>query len=190
MLSGAAIVHGCQASYLKLCRINMSVSLEKIGFDKVSERSLFLLSAERPVDLADIQIMTGSRYFVAFIAWDSCNASASEMASLARMLLDAGCVYFCCWGPGCERIHDVIDEEYARDGLSVESDDSTIMTTWHNNESLEEAIWFPLDVAFPDDRFFEECRSVVAVCIGSRSWATQITTALKNPRALVARVVQ
>ena len=72
----------------------------------------------------------------------------------------------------------------------MQSDDSTIMTTWHNNESLEEAIWFTLNVAFPDDRFFDECRSVVAVCIGSPSWAEQIITALSNPRALAARVVQ
>ena len=133
-----------------------------------------------------MSVVTGSKYFVSFIAWDSRIESAAEVARLARMLLDAGCVYFCCWGPGCERLHDVIDEEYSKDGLSVHDDESTIMTTWHDDQSLEESVWFALNVAFPDDRFFDECKSVVAVCIGSTSLATEIAKALERPRALVA----
>jgi hypothetical protein len=105
------------------------------------------------------------------------------------MLLDAGCVYFCCWGPGCERVHDIIDEEDSKDGLPVVDNESTIMTTWHDDESLEESVWFALNVASPDDRFFDDCKSVVAVCIGNAFWATETSKALERPRALVARVV-
>jgi hypothetical protein len=169
--------------------MNMALSLERVGFDEVRDRALFVLSAEDPADLSDMSIVTGSRYFVSLIAWDSRERSAAEIARLARMLLDAGCVYFCCWGPGCERVHDIVDEEYARGGLSVSDDGSTVMTTWHDDESLEESAWYSLNVAFPDDRFFDQCKSVVAVCVGSRRWAAEIARAFEDPRALVSRVV-
>jgi hypothetical protein len=168
--------------------MKMSVSLKQIGFDDAGERTLFLLSAANPADLSGMSVATGSKYFVAFVAWDARAQSGGDVARLARMLLDAGCVYFCCWGPGCERVHDIIDEEYSKDGLSVVANESAIMTTWHDDESLEESVWFALNAAFPDDRFFDDCKSVVAVCIGSASWATEISKALERPRALVARV--
>jgi hypothetical protein len=75
------------------------------------------------------------------------------------------------------------------EGTSVNDDDSTIMTTWHTEESLEEATWFALNVAFPDDRFFDRCKTVVLICIGNPKWRSDLEGALKNFRALAARVV-
>jgi hypothetical protein len=63
------------------------------------------------------------------------------------------------------------------------------MTTWHAEESLEEATWFALNVAFPDDRFFDSCNAVVSICIGNPDWKAALEKALTNPRALAARVV-
>jgi hypothetical protein len=161
--------------------LSNSVQLRRIGFDDVSERALFILSAEKPSDISNISIVTGCRYFVAFIAWESENESPSDIARVARMLLDAGCVYFCCWGPGCERMHDIVDEEYVGDGSSVLDHDLIIMTTWHDDESLEESVWFALHAAFPDNRFFDECKAVVAICIGNKTTEKQLVAALADP---------
>jgi hypothetical protein len=169
--------------------MSMAASFKRIGLDASNDRALFLLSAENPAEVSEIRISPGSTYFVSLIACDSRDRSTAEIAGVARMLLDAGCVYFCCWGPGCERVHDIVDEEYALGGLSVHDDESTIMTTWHDKESLDEAVWFALNAAFPDDRFIDDSRSVVGVCIGRSGWATEIAAAFADPRALQARVV-
>jgi hypothetical protein len=166
----------------------MTSTFSRIGVDDVSERALLLLDADTSADLP-VQIVVGSKYFVALLAWDVRAVETAEIAHVARILLDAGCVYFCCWGPGCERVHDIIDEEYIGNGTSVHEDDSTIMTTWHTEESLEEAAWFALNLAFPDDRFFDGCKAVLSVCIGNPGWKAALEQALANTRALAARVV-
>ena len=165
------------------------VQLSRVGLDDDGDRALFLVAADQSDDLPENAMSPDSRFFVSLIAWDSQTQSTFELARVARMLLNAGCVYFCCWGPGCERMHDVVDAEYLRAGVSVNDDESTIMTTWHDSESLDEAAWFALNTANPDDRFFAECKAVVAVCIGNRSWAKQLATAFADPRALSSRVV-
>jgi hypothetical protein len=162
---------------------------ERIGVDDASGRALFVVAVDQPDDVSEV-IFGKNRHFTGyFVALIACNAEAysvSELARLARRLLDAGCVYFCCWGPGCERVHDVIDEVYAGDGMSISDDESTIMTTWHNEEDLEGALWFTLNVAFPDDSFFDDCRSVVAFSIGSRVWEQRLAAALADTRSLEA----
>ncbi|MFZ5891951.1 MAG: DUF7684 family protein [Myxococcota bacterium] len=60
-------------------------------------------------------------------------------------------------------VHDVFDL------VSIErsSDAPVIMSTWHEKESLEEALWFALVSAYPVGTFAEQCGSVVAIAIGS-----------------------
>lgn len=171
-----------------MSRFDMVVKPTRIGFDNVSERALFLLTADNSADIA-AQIELGSQHFVALLAWDAEAVDPHEIGRVARILLDSGCVYFCCWGPGCERVHDIIDEEQVGDGTSINDDDLAIMTTWHNNVSLEEATWFALYVAFPDDRFFDSSRALVAICIDNATWSEQLKVALADPGSLSERVV-
>ena len=166
----------------------MSARIERLAFDEVNDRTLFAAAAATIDDLPDAFVL-GVRYFVAFTAWDSSDVAAASIASLARKLLDSGCVYFCCWGLGCERMHDIINEEYSINGISMNDGESTIMTTWHHRESLEEAIWFCLNAAFPDDRFFEECKAVLGISIGDPFLASQLIAGFKDLRGLSSRVV-
>jgi len=167
----------------------MTATLERIGVDDVSERALFLLQANNWNEIP-AGIVVGSPYFVSLLVCDATAVPSDELARCARSLLKAGCVYFCCWGAGCERVHDIVDEQYLIDsGYSVNDDKSVIMTTWHDDESLEEAAWFALNVAFPDDRYFDDCRAVVALSIGDPAYAEGIRAAFADPRALVKRVV-
>jgi hypothetical protein len=166
----------------------MTATFTRIGTDEISKRALLLLHADTPAEMP-VQFVAGSKHFVSLLAWDTRAVEAADIAHVARVLLNAGCVYFCCWGPGCERVHDIIDEEYVGDGTNVNDDDSTIMTTWHTEESLEEATWFALNVAFPDDRFFDSCKAVISICIGNPQWKVSLERMLANPHALTARVV-
>ena len=141
------------------------------------QRDLLTIEIREASELVSV-VVPNTKYFVSLIAWDSTEVSAPEMRRVARLLLDAGCVYFCCWGEGCERVHDAIDEEYAARGTSVNDEESTIMTTWHSGESLEEAAWFTANAAYPDDRFIDECQCVLAVSVGSQSLALLVAKAL------------
>ena len=158
----------------------MIAALERMGTGKVDGRALFLLSARCVAELPTA-IVVGSTYFVSLIVCDARPMSAEDVTNLARTLLKAGCVYFCCWGPDCERVHDIIDETYLEmTGNPIHDDESTIMTTWHSDDSLPEAAWFVLNVAFPDDRFIDKCRAVVATCLGEPSLSDSVREAFAH----------
>jgi hypothetical protein len=89
-------------------------------------------------------------------------------------LLDQGAVYFCCWGPGCERTHDIAHEEVqVKEADEDEDEDSVIMTTWHDQEEMTEVIEFSLTAAEPDEAFSSGCNAVLVISVGSIYWAAQ-----------------
>lgn len=110
---------------------------------------------------------------------DATGISNEKLLEGAEQLLRKGAVYVCAWGPDCERVHDCFDEIIASKAL--ESSDKVIMTTWHSKEGLEDALWFFLNVAYPDDAFKPDCRQWIAVAIQNENWAAIIDKALINP---------
>ena len=87
-------------------------------------------------------------------------------------MLDLGAVYFCCWGPDCERTRDIADEVVQVKGVEGNTE-SVIMTTWHDNEELTDALEFSLISAEPDNDFSAVCDAVLAISVGSMNWAAQ-----------------
>ena len=65
--------------------------------------------------------------------------STIEISDIANWALDQGAVYVCVWGPDCERVHDIIDEVIVNRNPG-ETDEDVIMTTWHDDEALNEAL--------------------------------------------------
>jgi hypothetical protein len=54
-----------------------------------------------------------------------------------------GCMYFLAWGDDCSVWHDCVDAaNLAAHDFGDIPDDALVMTTWHQNEPLEEAMWF------------------------------------------------
>ena len=151
---------------------------EKLGHDDVSGRDLFLLSISRPEDFPHVTSLSTPR-FVCLLAWDASAAGVEQISALARRLLDAGAVYICAWGPDCERVHDIIDEEDLGPHPAATAD-SVVMTTWHAGESLDDALQFVLTGTVPDAAYSEGCGSTLAVAIGSAQWAEQIRAAFSR----------
>jgi hypothetical protein len=158
----------------------VSHEIEKCAFDDVTNRQLFALDLVKPngIDITDL----GSKHFCCLIAWDASQSTVEEVSALVDPLIKAGCVYFVCWGPSCERVHDIIDE-------SDPYEDGVIMTTWHSEESLEETLWFFLNVAWPDKEFEETFGASLAITIGSKDWASEVRIALSDPRAFSKMVL-
>ena len=141
------------------------------GSDKISRRKLFSLRLDSPVDLPT-SLDVKSSHFVCVLAWDVTEVLSAVIGKFVDSLLDSGAVYICCWGPECERFHDIIDEELAAKNLNKENK-PVIMTTWHDDEELTEVIEFGLTSTEPDEAFSSECNAFVAISVGSMYWAAQ-----------------
>ena len=141
-----------------------------------------MLDADRPANIPAVVSAPGP-HFVCLLAWDARGAADAEVAVLADRLLQAGCVFAVCWGPDCERVHDIFD---AAD-LDRRPDGPWAMTTWHTDDPLAEAVWFALFVAWPDAAFEDTCGSVVGVSVGSPRWAAEMRAAFTAPGEFGAR---
>jgi hypothetical protein len=71
------------------------------------------------------------------------NVSAQWQTKVARWLADSGCRYMIAWGTNCGSWHDSVDHaNLEKFGFAEIPDDDFIMTTWHDDEPLQEVFWF------------------------------------------------
>lgn len=119
-------------------------------------RSAFIVCAERL--LASKPVSIDQTRYVLFIASEMSVMSAEVIE--ARRWVDAGAAYMCAWGPASSELDDLFD--YAtflpEAGTPLPF---TLMTTWHDNEPLEKALWFAFYNATIPDELEVEIESVV-----------------------------
>ena len=56
------------------------------------------------------------------------------------------------------------------------------MTTWHNDETLQEALYFFLNETWPDEYYEGTTLSSLAIVIGNQEWSEIVKQALLEPR--------
>ena len=98
----------------------------QLAYDSSTERSLHILSIPSAADIPQFEVE--SEYFGVLMVWDSIGKSEEELVAVGKKLIGHGAVYVCCWGPGCEYLHDAIDHA---DRENDRPGDSVLMTTWH-----------------------------------------------------------
>ena len=76
-------------------------------------------------------------------------------------------------------MHDIIDEVVCNRNPD-ETDEDVIMTTWHEDEALDEALWFAVNSAFPAGAYEETCKTLAAIAVGSQDWGSQIARKLSE----------
>lgn len=160
---------------------------ELLGNYSIMERDLFALELDAPEAFPGTLRLSSPR-FACLVAWDARGVEATRIAQFARKLLDAGAVYVCTWGPDCERVHDIVDDEEIGPNPPP-AVDRVVMTTWHANESLAEALWFVLHNSWPDEAYESGCASTLGVAIASAQWASEIRDAFSRPREFSAQVL-
>ena len=58
-------------------------------------------------------------------------------------IVDSGCLYMMAWGVDCSSWDDAVDwANLARFDFGDIPDDQSVMTTWHENASLDEVFWY------------------------------------------------
>jgi hypothetical protein len=120
-----------------------------------------------------------ARRFRLFVAADSTRNSVDEISHFSEAALTRGMVYFCGWGPGCERFHDIVDQVIVGDSKWVPSTDLTVMTTWHERDTLEGALDFFATCAVPSKGYLADSNYRLVVCVGRPEWAATATRFLK-----------
>jgi hypothetical protein len=160
---------------------------EILGISSFGDRRLYLLGVDRIRDVPR-NIEVGSRYFVCVLAMEAKGMPDDDISNVTRGLVRSGCVYLCTWGPDCERVHDLTDSELG--ALEAGQSNATdVMTTWHDQDSLSEVLWYALNVAWPAGAFEDQCASTLVVVIGRPDWAETCRAALQDPDAFSKRVL-
>jgi len=121
-----------------------------------------------------------SRNYVLLLACDARGIGDSAITAFANSMIDRGIAYLCAWGPDCERVHDLFDQTHVLREIEERREYPHVMTTWHNDESLDEALWYMLHVAYPDDSLAETCGVDLAVTVANDDWDLRIQSRLAN----------
>jgi hypothetical protein len=129
--------------------------------------------------------LPGAR-FVLFLAWDARDVEDETIFALAQRLVRAGLSYIVAWGPDCERVHDLFDDADIVENpeSNTPGTDTVIMSTWHPNESLEEALWFALYSAYPAISYESKTISTVAAVVANDTWAKAVEEYLDDLSSL------
>jgi hypothetical protein len=154
--------------------------LANLGKGGYADGALYLLDLDEPNDLPQ-QLELPSRKFVCLIAWDSVKCDVTCIANLAKRTMELGAAAVSVWGNDCERVHDVFDE-MASDRVEYDMNKPVLMTTWHSNETLDEAVWFVLHSSIVDDLLEKDCKTTLAISIGNPTWAHTIRKVFSNPK--------
>jgi hypothetical protein len=126
-----------------------------------------------------------STRFRLFVAADTTVSTSEALAKFAHATLKLGMVYFCAWGPGCERFHDIVDKVIELDDLGERlfvgpTSNDVVMTTWHAEDTLDEALDYFLISACPTDGFAVGSNYWVAMCVNNPGWAAIVRQRLER----------
>ena len=116
------------------------------------------------VESNDFSVFTpaevNSEKYILFVA--SQRAVTSLSTEVARQWIDSGASYICAWGPASPEGEESFDYASFLPELG-EPLSFTLMTTSHNKEELDEALWFAFYTASPPDDLNAELETVVVL---------------------------
>lgn len=128
-----------------------------------------------------------SKYFTLLLAWDAPEIKQDKLIKMFQPLVGRGLTYFCAWGSRCSEVHDAVDLCAVNQEQATGPANYQLMTTWHGDEPLEEALWFFKMCAIPsEDHVFAGFDRFV-VSVGNPEWADEmkrtIISSVASPEA-------
>jgi hypothetical protein len=156
--------------------------------EELPDKTLYVCVTDSVGQLAD-EIRPTSPHFGLLVAMDAKEIASDEIFSFANKTLTAGLVYLCAWGPDCERVHDLFDEEYLARELGpplwgeeqkTRKWEDVLMTTSHADDSLEDALWFFVHSAVPTASYRRTCTDWVVAIVGNCDWEQEIRAKIRK----------
>jgi len=151
-----------------------SPEIRAIGRTSAPERALFLAELSYVEDWP-ITIAEPAPAFVVFSALDARGISPGALNMFAAKLLRQGCVYLCAWGPQSGRVQEETD---AAD-KEVNPPAGRAMTSWHEEERIDEALYVALF-----DAFHKETEIDGLLAIVDPRWSEHVEARLRDPKQL------
>jgi hypothetical protein len=112
-------------------------------------RYLHLRPGDAPPGLAS------TAYYKAVVVVDS-EVTPEWQAQISNWLVRSGCLYMMAWGRKCSEWDDSVDvASLHMHGNDEVFDEDLVMTTWHEDESLEDTFWFAERCAWHPTSVFE-----------------------------------
>jgi hypothetical protein len=144
----------------------MAEVVERLPADWLEDRDVLL------VELTDEWLWPPelqAHWFTAFVAADARGVSDETIRSLAASMLPYRRGHVTTWGPDCERVHHDFDAAYLEAAPPKPHRILRRRTTWSNeipflmtsstaDESLAEALWYAVYVAWPSGDGYQEDR--------------------------------
>jgi len=145
-------------------------------------RKDFYLISGKTIDAIIAHVASTSPFFGLFVAVDAQKIESKKIIELAEALVPKGLAYLCAWGPDCERVHDCFDEILS-DANPESTDENVVMTTWHEDDSFEEALWYFVNSAGPAKDYAGTCKDWIVAVVGDEEWE-------RSARYAMAKMVQ
>ena len=149
--------------------------MKKFDSENLTPYSIYASNISKISDIENLIFPT--KYFILFLAADFTSFDDNKIIEIAQKLINSGLGWVCTFGPECSKAHDLFDlanifwEEKTGNEFQV-------MSTWHENEPIEEALWFCLFNAIlevPEN----ECSTII-LSINNDLWQNTINTCLSN----------
>lgn len=163
--------------------INIMKKIHKFNHRDILNRELFLLSVDNISEVLPLPEKENDN-FALLLLMDGRDKLVGDLGIIPQQLIEYGLVYLCTWGNDCERIHDIFTIQ-----IEIENEkEIPIMTTWHDDESIDETLWFFLFNTFPDDKYFDTCKTAIVISVGNSEWEEQLRNGMSDIDALDNRV--
>ncbi len=156
-----------------------TVEIERIARDSVWERELFLLDLPHLEEIPE-SLDLPSDHFACFLACDAGDVAPEFIRDAALKLLRCGAVSVSTWGGGAKRVHDLVDDA-ALILNPFPTAKSVVITTCHEKESLDRALWFFLNSTWPADNYRDSFRSGLVIVVDNPARARKVREDLKDP---------
>lgn len=109
--------------------------------DEQGRRHLDLVEVNAYSAAADTvrDLPASARTFALLVLGDATGIPVDSLSALAEASMERGIYWLSAWGPDCGRVHDIFDEVAVGDGTTESVE---VITTWHDDEPLGEALSF------------------------------------------------
>ena len=158
----------------------------KFNHRDISGRQLFLISVDDLTEIFPLPERDNSNFAV-LLAIDGRKELVGNLGNIPQRLVAEGLVYLCAWGEDCKRVHDIFDDA-AFEMESKSKKEMTVMTTWHDKENIEEALWALLFCAIPEEQFIDTCKTSYVISVSNSEWTRQLENGLSDIEGLDSRV--
>lgn len=135
---------------------------------KIPRDDVLLLTIDELTDWPS-EPPVGERAFNLFIVVDGRDLSRDDFAAwdaFANRIADQQVAYLSSWGAQCELVHDLMDEVIVEREVKTGVEQPLVMTTWHEDEELEEALEFQVWSAWNMDVPGGDTLPVVITLVG------------------------